>query len=304
MNEQIQTIIEKYTVDKYQIAVISATVSIITVLVTNWIKNYFDSKLHLGKLKTDHRFQEQKKIKEAIAKYKVHLVSACDDLNHRLWSIARNHQEGWLNIEGNYQKESHYFHSSAYRILAVFAWVKKIEKEMIFLDTTIAEKEDMEFIKFLKIFPQLFCNLSFLGGINPRGTHATDHFFRNNFEILSDSLIVDDKIQSYGEFKSTIPQTVTQLKPIYVYLDHVSPNENRLRWDRLHLFNLTLIAFLNNYGYDFQKTNEEKIKAVLQTPRKSPLLGNYLRFLAEYHLDQNTEIKKLAKIIRNIEGQP
>lgn len=300
MNESTETIIKNYIVDKFEIALISAVVSVITFLITHWVKNYFDKKLHLGKLRTDHKFQEQKKIKEAIAKYKVHLVSACEDLNHRFWNFARNHQEPWMNTSGNYQNESHYFHSFAYRILAVFAWIKKIEKEMIFLDTTIADKQDLEFIKFLKIFPQIFSNLTFLGGTNPNGTNAVDHFFRNSFEMLPDSIIVNDKVQSYGEFVATLSNTSNALKPLYIFLENVSPNESRLRWDRLHLFHITLLLFLNNYGYDFQITSEDKIKTVLQNPRKSTLLLNFLSFLKEYHIEENKEVKKMTKIIKSI----
>jgi hypothetical protein len=40
-----------------------------------------------------------------------------------------------------------------------------------------------------------------------------------------------------------------------------------MRWDRLHLFHLTLLMFLNCYGYDFQQTNDPRIKELIKTPQ-------------------------------------
>jgi hypothetical protein len=298
--EEVKTIAEHYTLSAFQVALISAGVSVLTFLITNWLKNYFENKLLQRNLETEHTFDQRKKIKEVLAKYKVHLLTACEDLNHRCWNFANTHHENWIDIKGDYKKEHYYFHSFAYRILVVFAWIKKIQKEMIYLDTTIASKEDLEFIKFLRIFPQIFCDLTFLEGKEADGNYAVDHFFRNNFELLPDSIITDTGVKSYSKFIEELPTNQIELAQLYKFLDGVSPTENRKRWDRLHLLNLTLIIFLNNYGYDFQQTNETKLKQALTKPKTSAFLKNYFVFLTEYHLNENKEIKKLEKLSKQI----
>ena len=45
----------------------------------------------------------------------------------------------------------------------------------------------------------------------------------------------------------------------------ISPYEDRLRWDRLQLFNITLMVFLNSFGYEFQRTTNEKLIEVAIT---------------------------------------
>lgn len=298
MDEQLKTIIEKYTLNTFQVALISVIVSVLTFLITAYLKNYFENRLLQRKLETEHKFDQQKQIKEVLAKNKVHLLTACEDLNHRMWNFAKNHKEGWLNVHRDYKNEHYYFHSFAYRFLAVYAWIKKIQKEMIFLDTTIATNNDLEFIKFSKVFPQIFCDLTFIKGENADGNDDNDHFFRNTFELLPDCIIVDTGIKSFSEYLKDTPHLQERLGKLYLFLDGISPNENRKRWDRLNLLNLTLIIFLNNYGYDFQQTNEIKMEQAISQPKVSGHLKNYFTLFNEYCLGANTEVNKLEKIAK------
>jgi len=298
MDEQVKTIIESYTLNAYQVALISICVSVLTFLIINWLKNYFENKLLQRNLETEHKFDQRKKIKEAIAKYKVHLLTACEDVNHRFWNFSSNHKKDWLKIGGDYGAENYYFHSTAYKILCLYAWVGKIKKEMIFLDTTIASKEDLEFIKFLKFFPNVMCDLTFIVGKDADGDYAVDHFFRTNFELLPDYISDKDGPKSYADYKKNIPKLKTDLHSLYEYIDGVSPNEKRMRWDRLHLLHLTAIIFLNNYGYDFQQTDDKKLEEVITMPKVSSYTKNYFNFLKEYKLDDNKEVKRLESIAK------
>ena len=301
--DNIKEIIQHYTLDKFEVALISVVVSILTFLVTSWLKNYFQTKLHIRNLESEHTFSERKKIKEVLAKNKIHLLTACEDLNHRMWNFAKTHGEQWMKVNGDYVNDHHYFHSFMYRILKVYAWIKIIQKEMIFLDTTIATKQDLEFIKFLRIFPQIFCDLSFVEGKNADGSIAKDHFFRNQFDLFPDAIIKGDDVKSFSSYMEDVRYTQQDLLQLYRYLDGISPNEeNRKRWDRLHLLNLTLIAFLNNYGYDFQQTDDKKFREVLTEPKLCSYTQNLFKLFKEYHLDDNKEIKKLEKVYKDVCG--
>lgn len=300
MEEQLKKIIEHYTLDTFQVALISAVVSIVTFFITNWLKNYFENKLLQRNLETEHTFNQRKKIKEVLAKYKVHLLTACEDLNYRFWNFANTYNENWLDVKGEYDEEHYYFHSFCFRILAVFAWINKIQKEMIFLDTTIASKKDLEFIKFLRVLPQIFCELTIFEGKDANGNTAVDHFFKNNFEILPDCIITKEGINSYSEFIKNLPINRYSLIQFFLFMDGISPTENRKRWDRLHLLNLTLIIFLNNYGYDYQRTNKNLMKDAITKPKVSNYLENYFSFLSKYYLTNNLEVKRFKKIVKSI----
>jgi hypothetical protein len=298
MDDQLKTIIESYTLNTYQVALISICVSVMTFLITNWLKNLFENKLLQRNLETEHKFEQQKKIKEAIAKYKVHLLTTCEDLSHRLWNLSNNHDRNWIKINGDYGGDHYYFHSTVYKFLCLYAWVGKVKKEMIYLDTTIASKEDLEFIKFLKFFPNVMCDLTFIVGKDADGDHAVDHFYRTNFELLPDYISDDDGPKSYADYITAIPNLKDKLDSLFIYLDGVSPNEKRMRWDRLHLLHLTTIIFLNNYGYDFQQTDDKKLEEVLTKPKTSSYTKNYFNLLREYKLGHNKEVKRVENIAK------
>jgi len=292
----ILTIKELLTNEKVLPVLISTITTIIVFFLTLLTKNFIDTRILRSKLDTEHKFDQRKKIKEVLAKHKVQLLTACEDFNHRMWNFSNKHQENWLHINGDYLNEHYYFHSFVYRHLAIYAWVKKIQKEMIYLDTTIASKEDLEFVKFLNVFPRMFCDLTFLEGINADGNKTDDHFFRNEFDLLADNLITEDGVKSFSTYMDDLPTVGNKLNRLFIFFDGLSPNEDRKRWDRLHFFHLTVLMFLNNYGYDFQITNAVKLKLVLTKPKKTAFLKNYFNFLNEYHLSNNKKIKELKKI--------
>jgi hypothetical protein len=266
-------------------------------------KNYIETRILRSKLDTEHKFDQRKKIKEVLAKYKVHLLTACEDFNHRMWNFANKHDEKWLHIDGDYLNDHYYFHSFVYRHLAIFAWTKKIQKEMIYLDTTIAGKEDLEFVKFLNIFSRMFCDLTFIEGLEADGNKNDDHFYRNEFDLFADNLITENGIKSYSEYVNDLKSINPKLERHFKFFDCLSPNEDRKRWDRLHFFHLTVLMFLNNYGYDFQITNDEKLKKVLTNPKKSDYLDCYFKTMSEYHLTDNKQVKNLKKLVSDITGK-
>jgi len=288
------------TSENFNSVIISAITTIVVFFLTLLTKNSIETKILRSKLDTEHKFNQRKKIKEVLAKNKIHLLTACEDFNHRMWNFSNKYTEGWLNIEGDYLNKHYYFHSFVYRHLAIFAWTKKIQKEMIFLDTTIAGKDDLTFVKFLNVFPRMFCDLTFLEGIKADGNKINDHFFRNEFDLLADELITSSGIKSFAEFNIELKTIGPKINKLFMFFEGLSPNENRKRWDRLHFFHLTVLMFLNNYGYDFQITNDEKLKQVLTNPKKSNHLNNYFDFLNKYHFADNKQIKNLKKIANKL----
>ena len=303
MEENIRTIVENYTLNTYQVALISVIVSIVTFLTTHFLKNYFENKLHKSKLETEHKFSQQKKIKEVLSKYKVHLLTACEDFNYRMWNFSVNHSKKWHCIsekDNDYQQPHYYFHSFVYRFISVLAWVKKIQKDIIFIDTTLATKNDLEFIKFSRTISQLFCDLQFIEGKNADGTYATDHFFRDKLNLFPDVIITENGIEAYSEYIENLENMQEPLFELYQWFNGISPTENRRRWDRLYFLHLIIMAFLNNYGYDFQKTDKTKLKQIISYPQKELNMKGFFELLSGYKLNENKEIRKLEKLWQKI----
>ena len=70
-----------------------------------------------------------------------------------------------MEIDGDYNNpNNYYFQSFVYRILSVYAWMRKIELELIHLDTTIAISDDLNFVKFIRFYGRIFSDIAFFKG--------------------------------------------------------------------------------------------------------------------------------------------
>lgn len=282
-------------------AVIAAITSIITLLISSAIKSIIDKDFHKYKLKSDFEYEEKKKIKEQLSLNKMKLLNAAETLNHRLWNFTDNVNERWHKVDGNYKvKANTYFVSFVYRLAAFYAWIRKIEKDMIFLDTTIASKEDLQFIKYIKLLQVIFCDHSLFSGHVYDKNYARDHFFKNQFETMAESLIIDKSICEFKYFEEHLSEYVIELDSVCAFIDGINPDEQRFRWDVLQIFHLTLMAFLNTYGYDFQFTDRTKIANLLNRNRVTTLLDNYWCTVQKMKMHNQKELKQVFKTAKTL----
>jgi hypothetical protein len=281
-------------------AIVAAATSVATLLVSSLFKAFYEKHFHLFKLEAEHRYEQRKKIKEILSKNKIQLLNCAESLNHRLWNFSENYKENWHKLDGAFKNisKSYYFSSFVYRMVVFFSWIRKIEQEMVYLDTTISTKEDLDFIKYLRLLPQVFCDLYLFEGFDYDKNYASDHFFKNDFELMADCLTKEGEICDFAEFEKSFSKHLPYLKSMCLFLDGISPDESRLRWDRLQMFHISLMAFINTFGYDFQYTSKDKIRRIVSSPRKSKLINNYIGLLERDKIHRQKELKKVIKAIR------
>lgn len=275
-----------------QAIIISIFTALITTIISLSTKNWFQKKILNYKLENEHKYEQQKHLKSLLSKNKIQLLNIAEQLNHRLWNYGENHQKGWLNVDEDYEL-GNYFKSFVYRYVTFFAYIRKIENELIYIDSTFASKKDLEFVKFIRTFPQLFCDVKLFEGFDYDISISSDHFFRNNFERMVDTFIQDNNVISFSYYVENLDTCNQNILQICSFFDGLTPYEERYRWDLMQSFHLTLISFLNSYGYDFQYTSKDKLKILLEIPRKSRLLTNCKNILIRNKLDSNKEIKKI-----------
>lgn len=281
--------------------VIAAIIAALTSLFTLFLLKPFVEKRFLKfKLNEEHKYDQRKRIKDVLAKNKTQLINSAEQLNHRLWNFRENYSENWHSVSGDYfNQNNYYFNSFIYRILAFYAWLRVIDKQMIYLDTTIASKDDLNFIKYLQVFPQIMCDSSLFKGFEFDQNSSKDHFFRNDFEDITLILVNGDTVAQYSDYFDSLSDSEEQYTRLCLFIDGLSPDEKRLRFDRLQLLHLAILAFLNKYGYDFQYTEKEKVKSILDKPRKSKLLKNYSTLIERAKLQDEKEMKTILKVIKN-----
>jgi hypothetical protein len=226
-------------------------------------------------------------------------MDSSESLNHRLWNFSENCDKNWhKRRDGKTINELYYLESFSYRFLAFFAWGRKIEKEMIYLDSTVSDPEDLELIKYLKTFPQMFCDTALFDGREYDTSHAIDHFFKDDFLHMVDSLITDTGVITYSEFKEKSDSA--EYTKMIDYIDGVSGDKACLKWHSLSLFHFVLMAFLTKFGYDFQQTSEVKLKLLSGRIPANILAVNLSKILERNHLNKTSEMKSILKVVKSV----
>jgi hypothetical protein len=280
-------------------ALIAAAVSVITVLLGFFFKAWFERHFLIFKLESEHRYEQKKRIKEVLARYKTQLLDAGETLNHRLWNFSENYTENWHALPKSGDLSKHYYLASfVYRLLAFFAWVRQVESKMVHLDTTIASKGDLNFVKFLRLLTQTLCDLELFSGLEYDKSRATDHFFHNSFLHMCECFLRDDEVISFTEFRGNKGKYSDEAAPMVRFVGDMNPDEARLRWDRLQAFHYVLLMFMNSYGYDFQYTDKLKVRELIaRQPRPNRVVGNLSALLSRMHLHQQKEVKRVLEAL-------
>ncbi|HHF2887879.1 hypothetical protein ND926_00810 [Vibrio diabolicus] len=261
------------------------------------LKAKIEASSHIDKLDKTHIHEQRKKIKEVISKNKVNIIDAAEVLNHRMWNFGDNHSEDWHVRNDKKIDDQYYLYSFAYRLLSFFAWCEIVEKEMIYLDSTIADEKDLDFVKFLKIFPQLMCDASLFDGLEYDYSSDTDHFYKNNFHSAVNKVIHNGKVISFEEFKEKIASENIDVDNVIDFLSGITPNEPRLRWFRLESMHFVLLMFINSFGYDFQYTDARKVSELLNKHKNNPILSNLHTMICNFKLQDNLEVKQISLVL-------
>jgi len=283
-------------------AVISAVVAIV-VLILGWIlRDFYERRFHIFRLEYEHRYAQRKQIKEILARNKVQLLTACDSLSHRINHLCGNFDSDWLDFDrlADIRPKRYYLTSFVYRLVSVFSWIRIIEMQMVYLDTTIAGRNDMDFGKYLRLLPQVLSDASLFEGFEYNPFLATDHFFLNSLENMSDSLIQGDKVETFSVFQQNLNPHKKNLEAVFRFLNGIDPYEDRLRWDRLQLLHAVLLCFLSSYGYDFQRSDTDDFRRALTFPRPNRVPANSLRIIGRYRIEGRKELKRLVRELRRL----
>jgi len=289
----------EFTDPNVQSALIAAAVAILTLLLRAVTKPIWERSFHNFKLESDYKYDQRKKVRDAISKHKVPLLNSAESLNHRLWNFSGNAPEAWhIQIDGENISDKYYLLSFCYRFLLFFSISRKIDLDLVYLDSTVSTKKDLEFLKYLKLFPQLFSDAEIFKGTSYDRSVDTDHFFSDEFRELVRVMYHDDKVLSYSEFKKKVEEK--EFSHLISYFSGISVNHTCLRWQVLNSFHFVLMAFLNDYGYDFQKTSNRKFSDLAQSLPPNRLIKNACVLVERACLNTNKELRRTMSALSNV----
>ena len=167
--------------------------------------------------------------------------------------------------------------------MAVTSSIQWFEDEALYIDPKIAEKEDFDFVYGLKLLQKAATDVSLFEGTSYDTSISRDHVFTDRLRIIADSCLREDTFLTREDF-GTLMGEDHDLDPVLEFFDDLKADEDRLRWDRLVVFHLFLIAIINTFGYGFQRTEADELTHVVEKIRHVKVCENLDGWLQEYRL--------------------
>ncbi|WP_143148035.1 hypothetical protein [Algibacter luteus] len=264
-----------------------------------WITKIIYERYTLNfRLKKEFEFEQKKKLKEEIAQNKMKLLNSAEELNHRLWNFSQHVGENWHKVTANdlNTNEHYYLKSFVYRFLKFLYWNIQTEKDTISIDTTIAKKDDILFLKYIKTFKDIFTDVDLLAELNYNKAHNTNHFFKNNLADYCILVTQGGEVLSFENFKEIMDREYQSLEKVINYFSTIQDSDDDKNLNVLRVCHLLLIQFLNTFGHDYQKTDEEKIKRITELYKpKLRIKKGMIEFIKKSKLDK--EMKSITKKI-------
>jgi hypothetical protein len=205
---------------------------------------------------------------------------------------------GWHNVfETEVQNQKNYYlHSFVYRFLSLYYWIFKIDESIISFDSTIADRKDIEYLKFIKTIKNMFCDTLLLGSFNYDTGIESNHFFKDNFYHYISFVKNNEGIISYNSYLKKIKTNIIEVQPIVKYIVNIKDDMNNINYNILKEFHIILLVFLNLYGHDYQKTEESKIKSLIKDTYKAVRnKDEFKNYIIRCKL--NKELKKYIKLL-------
>ena len=287
---------EYITDPKLQSALVAAVVSIVVTLVTLAFRRLYEPWFHAFKLKKEHEYEQRKKIKEAVASNKIQLVNAAANLSSRIMNRHVHVKEDWLRrYDKDDSEERYYLKSTAFRLAVVIGLCFRAGSQLEYLDSTHSDKEDMDFLKFLKLIPKTISDagLAAPGDVNQGA--ETDHIYINNLEMICLGVLGESSAISYRQFCNSVLET-SDFKKLLEFVYDLAPDTAAQRWSRMQMLHLSIIMFLNQFGYDFQRLDLSEVKGLYKGA-----VANIERFekrIQKVGLNKNRSVCKVLKAIR------
>jgi hypothetical protein len=237
-------------------AIIAAVTALVTTLVAGPIRLLVDKRLQRSQVEIEYEHEQRKALRTKIGAYHGRLLEAALDLNYRLVNLNLNWEAGWLKVDGDYRapaKAQHYLRTTACRFVRLEGLANKFEREAIFIDARIADGTDEAFVQYAKAFRWVMTAVELFKGLDYDVSRSSAHFFNDHLRQMCAAAWESKDELEFADFEQLIIDD-DELDDLLEFFDGIKPGQ--LRWDRLMALRLLLMAFVNSFGYQYQKSDD------------------------------------------------
>jgi hypothetical protein len=271
--------------------------SLVTVVIKERARLAVEIRLHRNKADANYEYEQRKKLRDTIGAYRGQLVEAATDFNYRLANLDISIGKGWLKQDGP-TGDTYYFQTTVYRFLILASVSNRFEREALVIDSQIADKDDLAFLLYVKAFRWGLTDAALFKGVaDYRESDPTSHLLTDRLRQMCAVVYVDDRELSFGEFEHRLLQQTapTGVEAALSFFDGLERGDQR--WDRLWVFRLLLLAFINTFGYEMQHSTQEHLDEVASNVDRDRVLENFRSWIDKLGLGKEEEMANVRSAI-------
>ncbi|MEU6079830.1 hypothetical protein [Streptomyces sp. NPDC047108] len=275
-------------------ALISGVVALLVSVVGPSLKHGFDKRFLRRKLELEYRYEQQKNLRDHIARFKGLFLETGGSLSGRMWNFYKNESQGWLAFDSRDLPRGYYVNSFAYRILITVAACRLIERQALFFDTTVAAKKDRKFLEAMKLNIATWTEIELFDGLGYASDATIDHMYRDDLAAMADSLHQDEALTPFQKFRDDVAGGNRDCVKVFEFLNGMCKGESRFRFDRVVAAHLVLLATLNRFGYEYQKKGREEFLDVARRCNHPATLANLGKSVRAMKLHRESGFRDLV----------
>ena len=113
----------------------------------------------------------------------------------------------------------------------------------------------------------------------------------------SKSVVFDQAVIDFDEFETKLRYNYDPLEKVIEYFTQIEGTDEDKNLNILRCYHLLAIQFLNDYGHDYQRTGDKKIKKITELYKgKIKITNGFEEFVKKSKLEK--EMKKMIKKIK------
>ena len=152
------------------------------------------------------------------------------------------------------------------------------------------------FSYFVRSFFWVLSDTALYEGLDYSPSKDRDHFYADALKAICSASEVDGVFPDFDVFCDKVLQEDRLIK-VLDFFSEISPNETRLRWDRMVCFHLLLMAFLNSFGHEAQHSSSATLRFVCDKIKNPIVVSNLLRWINKLGFEQHNEIIQLKTVL-------
>jgi hypothetical protein len=273
--------------------VIAALTALVTTLAAAPARLFVDRRLQRSKVELEYEHEQRKALRSKIGLYHGRLLEAALDLNYRLVNLNVNWSKGWLKVGGYYRSppgSQRYLRTTAFRFVKLAGLANRFEREAIVVDARIADMADRAFVRYPKAFRWVMTDVKLFGSLSYDISRGDHHFFTDQLRQLCALAWGPAQELEFDQLEMTIVQG-PGLDELLEFFDGVEPSQ--LRWDRLICLQVLLMAFINSYGYDYQRSSADFFDRVVSEIHHKQVVDSLKAWIPKLGLGEDPGSKEL-----------